>query len=142
MERKSKWNRQRTSYGFGAHISFAIVRAKPEAEHCNAHDRDTGWDDFGAYSGGRTGLGRSTPNVDRLAREGALFTSWYGHASCPAGRASFMTGRIPIRSALSVVTVPGDANFLRPETPTHRRALQEERVYDVLLGQVASGLQT
>jgi arylsulfatase A-like enzyme len=79
---------------------------------------DTGWNDFGAYSGGGIALGHSTPNVDRIAQEGALFTSWYGQASCTAGRASFMTGRIPIRSALSVVTVPGDANFLRPETPT------------------------
>ena len=47
-----------------------------------------------------------------------MFTSWYGQASCTAGRASFMTGRIPIRSALSVVVVPGDANGLRKETPT------------------------
>ena len=47
-----------------------------------------------------------------------MFTSWYGQASCTAGRASFMTGRIPIRSALSVVVVPGDKNYLRKETPT------------------------
>ena len=47
-----------------------------------------------------------------------MFTSWYGQASCTAGRASFMTGRIPIRSALSVVVVPGDENYLRKETPT------------------------
>jgi len=37
-----------------------------------------------------------------------MFTSWYGQASCTAGRASIMTGRIPIRSALSVIVVPGD----------------------------------
>ena len=47
-----------------------------------------------------------------------MFTSWYGQASCTAGRASFMTGRIPIRSALSVVVAPGDENFLHKETPT------------------------
>src|SRR6201993_3502921 len=79
---------------------------------------DTGWNDFGCYSGGGAGLGHPTPNVDRLAKEGALFTNWYGQASCTAGRASFMTGRIPIRSALSVVVVPGDPNGLRKETPT------------------------
>ena len=79
---------------------------------------DTGWNDFGAYSGGGMTLGHPTPNLDRMAKEGAVFTSWYGQASCTAGRASFMTGRIPIRSALSVVVAPGDRNFLRKETPT------------------------
>ena len=79
---------------------------------------DTGWSDFGAYTGGGSALGHPTPNVDRMAKEGALFTSWYGQASCTAGRASFMTGRIPIRSALSIVVAPGDENYLRKETPT------------------------
>jgi arylsulfatase A-like enzyme len=79
---------------------------------------DTGWNDFGAYSGGGATLGHPTPNIDKIAKEGAVFTSWYGQASCTAGRASFMTGRIPIRSALSIVVAPGDENYLRPETPT------------------------
>src|SRR5277367_5367221 len=78
---------------------------------------DTGWNDFGAYGGGAN-LGHPTPNIDQVAREGALFTSWYGQASCTAGRASFITGRIPIRSALSVVVVPGDENGLTKNTPT------------------------
>ena len=46
---------------------------------------DTGWNDFGAYSGGGGGLGHPTPNIDRIAKEGATFTSWYGQASCTAG---------------------------------------------------------
>ena len=79
---------------------------------------DTGWNDFGCYSGGGAGLGHPTPNVDRIAKEGAVFTCWYGQASCTAGRASFMTGRIPIRSALSIVVAPGDENRLKKETPT------------------------
>ena len=79
---------------------------------------DTGWNDFGAYSGGGAGLGHPTPNIDRIAKEGAVFTNWYGQASCTAGRASFITGRIPIRSALSIVVAPGDENRLRKETPT------------------------
>jgi arylsulfatase A-like enzyme len=61
---------------------------------------DTGWGDFGAYGGG-VSLGHATPNVDRVAKEGAVFTSWYGQASCTAGRASFMTGRIPMLGAIS-----------------------------------------
>lgn len=79
---------------------------------------DTGWQDFGAYSGGGVALGHPTPNADRLAEEGAVFTSWYGQASCTAGRASFITGRIPIRSALSIVVAPADENYLHKETPT------------------------
>ncbi len=79
---------------------------------------DTGWQDFGAYPGGGAALGHPTPNVDRIAAEGATFTSWYGQASCTAGRASFITGRVPIRSALSVVVVPGDDNMLLAQTPT------------------------
>ena len=50
---------------------------------------DTGWNDFGAYSGGGASLGHPTPNIDHMAKEGAVFTSWYGQASCTAGRASF-----------------------------------------------------
>ena len=78
---------------------------------------DTGWNDFGAYSGGGAGLGHPTPNIDRIAKEGAVFTNWYGQASCTAGRASFITGGIPIRSALSIVVAPGDENRLRKQTP-------------------------
>src|SRR5438034_9579342 len=78
---------------------------------------DTGWADFGCYLGG-SALGHPTPNVDRLAKEGAMFTCWYGQASCTAGRASFITGRIPIRSARSIVAAPGADNFPRTSTTT------------------------
>jgi arylsulfatase len=78
---------------------------------------DVGYSDYGCYGGGQA-LGHPTPNIDRLATEGARFTCWYGQASCTAGRASFMTGRIPVRSALSVVVVPGDPNGLTKDTPT------------------------
>jgi Sulfatase len=87
---------------------------------------DTGWDDFGCYSGGGAGLGHPTPNVDRIAKEGAVFTNWYGQASCTAGRASFLTGRIRIRSALSIVVAPADENFLRKETPTIAEFFQKK----------------
>ena len=97
--------------------SSAQAQAKPPNIVMLMTD-DTGWNDFGAYSGGGAALGHPTPNVDRIAKEGAIFTSWYGQASCTAGRASFITGRIPIRSALSIVVAPGDENYLRKETPT------------------------
>ena len=53
---------------------------------------DTGWGDFGYMPGGGKALGHPTPSIDRIATEGAVFTNWYGQASCTAGRASFMTG--------------------------------------------------
>ena len=57
---------------------------------------DVGWSDFGVYPGGGKALGHPTPNIDRVAKEGVTFTSWYGQSSCTAGRSSFITGRIPI----------------------------------------------
>src|SRR5438034_7300830 len=68
---------------------------------------DVGVTDWGCYSGGGKAMGHPTPNIDKMAKEGATFTSWYGQSSCTAGRSSFMTGRIPIRTALSIVVAPG-----------------------------------
>ena len=99
-------------------ISGLPVHAQKKPNIVMLMTDDTGWNDFGPYSGGGVSLGHPTPNVDRMAKEGAVFTNWYGQASCTAGRASFMTGRIPIRSALSIVVAPADQNFLRKETPT------------------------
>src|SRR5262245_21162466 len=94
-------------------MSSADAQAQKRPNVVMLMSDDTGWTDLGAYLGGAA-LGHPTPNLDRIAKEGALFTNWYGQASCTAGRASFITGRIPIRSALSVVVVPGDPNGLKP----------------------------
>ena len=102
---------------------------------------DTGWNDFGCYGGGAT-LGHPTPNVDKVAAEGAVFTCWYGQASCTAGRASFMTGRIPIRSALSVVVAPGDKQRTAEVHTDNCRVLPEERLHDLFLRQMASWRST
>lgn len=85
---------------------------------------DVGWGDLGCYGGGET-RGAPTPNLDRMAAEGMRFSNYYGQASCTAGRASFITGRIPIRTALSVVLAPGDLNGLRAEDPTIAEALKK-----------------
>src|SRR3984885_6173765 len=63
---------------------------------------DVGWGDLGCYGGGEN-RGCLTPHLDRMAEEGMRFTNYYGQASCTAGRASFITGRIPLRTALSTV---------------------------------------
>jgi arylsulfatase A-like enzyme len=77
---------------------------------------DIGWFNISAYNHGITGY--RTPNIDRLAREGAMFTDWYGQQSCTADRAAFITGQSPIRTGLTKVGLPGADIGLQPEDPT------------------------
>jgi arylsulfatase A-like enzyme len=76
---------------------------------------DIGWFNVSAYNLGI--MGYRTPNIDRVAREGALFTDWYGQQSCTAGRAAFITGQNPIRTGLTKVGLPGADLGLRAEDP-------------------------
>jgi arylsulfatase len=101
----------------GLVFAVAPVSAQKKPNVIVIFGDDVGWGDLGAYGGGET-RGAPTPSLDRMAAEGVRFTTWYGQASCTAGRASFITGRIPIRSALSVVVAPGDPNKLHKEVPT------------------------
>jgi arylsulfatase A-like enzyme len=59
---------------------------------------DIGYWNVSAYNQGM--MGYKTPNIDRIAKEGALFTDLYGQQSCTAGRAAFVTGQSPIRTGL------------------------------------------
>src|SRR5215467_10192368 len=77
---------------------------------------DIGWYNISAYNLGV--MGYRTPNIDRVAKEGALFTDWYGQQSCTAGRAAFITGQSPIRTGLTKVGLPGANLGLRKEDPT------------------------
>jgi arylsulfatase A-like enzyme len=77
---------------------------------------DIGWFNISAYNHGI--MGYRTPNIDRLAKEGAMFTDWYGQQSCTAGRAAFITGQSPIRTGLTKVGLPGADLGLQPEDPT------------------------
>jgi arylsulfatase len=63
-------------------------------------------------------MGYPTPNIDRIAREGMLFTDYYGEQSCTAGRSAFITGQHPIRTGLTKVGVPNAELGLQPEDPT------------------------
>ena len=63
-------------------------------------------------------MGFKTPNIDSIAKEGALFTDWYGQQSCTAGRAAFITGQSPIRTGLTKVGMPGAAEGMKVEDPT------------------------
>lgn len=72
---------------------------------------DTGWGDLGPYLGGAA-RGMPTPNFDRLAKEGMLFTNFYGQPSCTPGRAAIQTGRIPNRSGMTTVAFQGQGGGL------------------------------
>lgn len=77
---------------------------------------DIGWNNASAYNRGM--MGYSTPNIDRVAKEGGLFTDWYGQQSCTAGRACFITGQSPFRTGLLKVGLPGAKEGLSEKDPT------------------------
>jgi len=85
---------------------------------------DIGWFNISAYNNGI--MGYRTPNIDRIAKEGALFTDWYGQQSCTAGRAAFITGQSPIRTGLTKVGLPGGKIGLQPEDPTIAELLKPQ----------------
>lgn len=77
---------------------------------------DIGISNLSCYSHGV--MGYRTPNIDRIAREGMLFTDSYGEQSCTAGRSSFITGQSVFRTGLSKVGMPGSTIGLQAEDPT------------------------
>jgi arylsulfatase A-like enzyme len=79
---------------------------------------DVGYGDLGPYLGG-INRGMPTPNFDKLAAEGMMFTSFYAQPSCTPGRAAIQTGRIPNRSGMTTVAFQGQAaGCLRPSGPS------------------------
>ncbi|MEP1469653.1 MAG: arylsulfatase [Halieaceae bacterium] len=77
---------------------------------------DIGPYNISAYNMGR--MGYKTPNIDRIASEGMIFTDAYGDQSCTAGRAGFITGQHPVRTGMTKVGLPGAAEGLSAEDPT------------------------
>jgi Sulfatase len=83
---------------------------------------DIGQTNVSAYSFGV--MGYRTPNIDRIAREGMMFTDYYAEQSCTAGRSSFITGQATLRTGLSKVGLPGADLGLRAEDMTIAEALK------------------
>ena len=77
---------------------------------------DIGFWNVSAYNQGM--MGYKTPNIDRIAKEGMLFTDAYGEQSCTAGRAAFITGQHPFRTGLLKVGLPGAKEGIQAEDPT------------------------
>ena len=115
---------QRRCFGFAATVVFALaaLAAMPAAAQEKKPNilviwgDDIGQSNISAYTKGLVGY--QTPNIDRIAKEGMIFTDYYGEQSCTAGRASFITGQSVFRTGLSKVGLPGAELGLKKEDPT------------------------
>ena len=85
---------------------------------------DIGYWNISAYNRGM--MGYRTPNIDRIANEGAIFTDYYGQQSCTAGRAAFITGQSPMRTGLLKVGLPGAKEGLSAKDPTLAELLKPQ----------------
>ena len=85
---------------------------------------DIGQSDVSAYTHGLMGF--KTPNIDRIAKEGMMFTDYYGEQSCTAGRASFITGQHGMRTGMTKVGLPGASLGLQKEDPTISELLKAQ----------------
>ena len=85
---------------------------------------DIGFWNISAYNQGM--MGYKTPNIDRIAKEGALFTDWYGQQSCTAGRACFLTGQVGFRTGMLKVGLPGAKEGLQDRDVTIAQLLKAQ----------------
>ncbi len=85
---------------------------------------DIGYWNISAYNHGM--MGYKTPNIDRIAKEGALFTDWYGQQSCTAGRAAFITGQNGFRTGMLKVGLPGAKEGLQARDVTIAQLLKAQ----------------
>jgi arylsulfatase len=85
---------------------------------------DIGWFNISAYNHGM--MGYRTPNIDRLAKEGAMFTDWYGEQSCTAGRSAFITGQSGLRTGNLKVGLPGAKEGLQARDVTLAELLKAQ----------------
>jgi len=85
---------------------------------------DIGWSNIGVYNMGM--MAGRTPNLDKMAKEGMIFTDYYAEASCTAGRAAFITGELPIRTGMTTVGQAGADLGLPFEAMTMATALRAQ----------------
>jgi arylsulfatase A-like enzyme len=110
-----------TRTALAALLALVALGAAPAAAQTKPNILILWGDDIGQFNVSAYNLGvmgYRTPNIDRLAREGALFTDWYGQQSCTAGRAAFILGQSPIRTGLTKVGLPGAPEGMQKEDPT------------------------
>src|SRR5690606_19707250 len=113
----------------GAQAQAQNSQSKPAAEASGKKPNilvifgdDIGQTNISAY--GKGVVGYTTPNIDRIAREGLMFTDYYAENSCTAGRSTFITGQVPRRTGLSKVGMPGVPVGLQDRDITIAQALK------------------
>jgi arylsulfatase A-like enzyme len=84
---------------------------------------DIGTWNVGAYTHGMMGR---TPNIDRIAKEGGIFTDHYGQPSCTAGRVAFITGQMPVRTGMTTIGIPGSSLGIQKEDPTLAEVMKSQ----------------
>ena len=84
---------------------------------------DIGTWNVGVYSHNMMG---KTPNIDRIANEGMLFTDHYGQPSCTAGRAAFIMGQLPVRTGMTTIGIPGSTRGIQKSDPTLAEVLKSQ----------------
>jgi arylsulfatase len=126
-------NRDRKALGARRSALLAVVVALAAVAPATAQDKpnilviwgdDVGQSNISAYTRGL--MGYQTPSIDRIAREGILFTDYYGEQSCTAGRSSFITGQSVFRTGLSKVGLPGAEEGMMVEDPTIAVLLKDQ----------------
>src|SRR5205814_9934275 len=85
---------------------------------------DIGWMQPGCYHRGL--MVGETPNIDRIANEGAIMMTYYAEQSCTAGRNAFFTGMHPLRTGMIPPQLPGSPSWLRPGTPAVAKFLLDQ----------------
>ena len=81
-------------------------------------------------------MGYKTPNIDRIGKEGAVFTDWYAQQSCTAGRAAFILGQHPFRTGLLTIGMPGAAQGIKANQPTIAELLKPRGIHQVSLEKI------
>ena len=126
MPEMTSWRRLLTASALAAAACFAAAPpAFAQAKKPNIlviFGDDVGQSNISAYTHGLVGY--KTPNIDRIAKEGMMFTDYYAENSCTAGRSTFITGQSPLRTGLSKVGIPGAPVGLQKGDITIAQALK------------------
>ena len=121
-QREAGWEPGKVNYAPSAQSLIGtdeVVQAAKDGERPNIlviWGDDIGQSNLSAYTMGLVGY--RTPNIDRVAQQGMIFTDYYGEQSCTAGRSTFITGQSVFRTGLSKVGMPGAKNGLSSKDPT------------------------
>jgi arylsulfatase len=120
MKKKLTWH-QRTVRVLVAAAVWSLIGSVAHAQGDKPNilvimGDDVGITNISAYSHGL--MGYQTPNIDKIAKEGAMFTDYYGEQSCTAGRSAFITGQSPFRVGLTKVGMPGAKKGISDKDPT------------------------